>query len=41
VKAGDNLTKIAKKHHVSVSKIKKVNGMLSDLIRIGQVLKIP
>jgi hypothetical protein len=41
VKAGDNLTKISIKHHTSVSKIKKANGLISDLIRIGQVLKIP
>ena len=41
VKAGDSLGKIALKYHTTVSKIKKANGLRSDMIRIGQVLKIP
>ena len=41
VKAGDNLGEIALKYHTTVSKIKKANGLRSDMIRIGQVLKIP
>ena len=41
VKSGDSLSTIAAKYHTSVSKIKKANGLRSDLIRIGQVLKIP
>ena len=41
VKSGDSLSKIAQKYHTSVSKIKKANGLRSDLIRTGQVLKIP
>ena len=41
VKSGDSLSVIAAKYHTSVSKIKKANGLRSDLIRIGQVLKIP
>ena len=41
VKSGDSLSTIAAKYHTTVSKIKKVNGLRSDLIRIGQVLKIP
>ncbi len=41
VKSGDSLSTIAAKYHTTVSKIKKANGLRSDLIRIGQVLKIP
>jgi hypothetical protein len=41
VKSGDSLSTIAAKYHTTVSKLKKANGLRSDLIRIGQVLKIP
>lgn len=41
VKSGDTLSQIAEKYHTSVTKIKKVNGLRSDMIRAGQVLKIP
>jgi len=29
------------KHHTSLSKLKKANGLRSDTIQIGQILKIP
>lgn len=41
VKLGDNLSKIAVKQHSTVAKIKKANGLRSDFIREGQILKIP
>ena len=41
VKSGDNLSTIAARHRTTVSQIKKVNGLRSDFIREGQVLKIP
>lgn len=41
VRNGDNLSKIAKRHGVSVNAIKKANGMTDDNIRAGQRLKIP
>ncbi|MDR0801223.1 LysM peptidoglycan-binding domain-containing protein [Fluviicola sp.] len=41
VKQGDTLSQIAVKHHSTPSKIKKVNGLRSDIIRVGQSLKIP
>lgn len=41
VKKGDTLSEIAQKYHSTVSKIKKANKLKSDLIRTGQVLKIP
>jgi LysM repeat protein len=41
VKAGDCLSKIAEKNKTTVSKLKKANGLRSDSIKIGQVLKIP
>ncbi|WP_461481418.1 LysM peptidoglycan-binding domain-containing protein [Porticoccus sp.] len=41
VKAGDTLSGIAKKHQVSVSQLRKQNQLGSDLLRIGQQLKIP
>jgi len=41
VKQGDTLSEIAEKYHTSPSKIKKANDLRSDMIRIGQTLKIP
>ncbi len=40
VKKGDTLGKIAYRNHTTVAKIKKWNGLRSDNIRPGQVLKI-
>ncbi len=40
VKAGDNLTKIADANGVSVADIKEWNGLDSDVIQEGQVLKL-
>ncbi len=41
VRKGDNLTKIGRKYGVSVNSLRRANGISGDLIRIGQVLKIP
>lgn len=41
VRAGDSLWLIAQKFHTTVDAIKKLNGLTSDLINVGQVLKIP
>jgi len=41
VKSGDTLSEIAEKYHVSVSQLKKANGLKKDFIRPGQKLKIP
>ena len=41
VKHSDTLYGIAKKHHTTVSKIKSLNGLTSDVIRDGQKLKLP
>lgn len=40
VKRGESLGKIAKKYGVTVSSIKKANGLRSDRISVGQRLKI-
>ena len=40
VKAGDSLLKIAKKFRTYVSTIKSLNGLKSDTIKVGQVLRI-
>jgi len=41
VKKGDTLSEIAEKFHVPLSKLKKANGLKSDKINTGLVLKIP
>ena len=41
VRAGDSLWLIAQRYHTTVDAIKKLNGLTSDLINVGQVLKIP
>lgn len=41
VKSGDTLFAISKRYGTSVTRLKSVNGLSSDLIRIGQTLRIP
>ncbi len=41
VKRGDTLSGIAKRHGTSVSKIKRLNNLKTDLIKIGQKLALP
>lgn len=41
VKSGDSLTKIAGQFGVSVKALRAANGLRTDRIRVGQVLKIP
>ena len=41
VKSGDSLWNIAKKFDVSVEELKAVNNLNSNLLNIGQVLRIP
>ncbi|MDQ0218453.1 peptidoglycan endopeptidase [Peribacillus cavernae] len=40
VKSGDNLSKIANTHHTTVSKLKRLNNLASDLIHTNQKLTI-
>jgi LysM repeat protein len=41
VKSGDTLTRIAHQHGVSLSSIRKANGMRTSRVNVGQKLKIP
>jgi N-acetylmuramoyl-L-alanine amidase len=41
VARGETLSEIASRHGVSVSKIRQVNALDSDVVRVGEVLKIP
>ena len=41
VKGGDTLIGIAKRYRLSVAALKKANGLKSNMLRVGQTLKIP
>lgn len=38
---GDTLSSIAKRNNISVMRLREVNGLSSDQLRIGQVIQIP
>lgn len=40
VKNGDTLSHIAQKYHTSVTRIKKMNNLRSDFLRVGQRLRV-
>ena len=41
VKAGDSLWNIANKYEITVDELKKLNNLTSNILSIGQVLKVP
>lgn len=41
VKSGDSLWSIAKKFNVNIDQLKGANNLTSNLLRVGQILKIP
>ena len=41
VKTGDTLTKIAKAHGTTAKSVRSLNGLKTDLIKVGQKLKLP
>ncbi len=41
IEAGDSLWKIARKYHVTVEEIMKVNNLESERLRLGRQLEIP
>lgn len=41
VRSGDSLSTIAGKHQTSISTLKKLNGLRSNLIKVGTILKVP
>lgn len=41
VKSGDTLSRISQKYKVTVAALKRKNNLKSDVIRVGQKLKIP
>lgn len=41
VRRGDTLSAIARRHKLTVAQLKAANGLQSDLIRVGQRLRIP
>ena len=40
IKPGDTLGGIAQKHNQSIKQLKAKNGLISDLVKINQILKV-
>ena len=41
VKAGDTMRSIADAHRVDIRKLKAMNGLASDILYVGQILRVP
>ncbi|CAG9606392.1 LysM peptidoglycan-binding domain-containing protein [Pseudoneobacillus rhizosphaerae] len=41
IKSGDSLSLIAKNYNTTVNELKSINNLTSDMIYVGQVLKVP
>ncbi|KAA9023945.1 C40 family peptidase [Niallia endozanthoxylica] len=41
VKSGDTLFLVAKNHNITISELKSINHLTSDMINIGQILNVP
>jgi N-acetylmuramoyl-L-alanine amidase len=41
IRRGDTLSHIAKKHKVSVTDIRRLNGIKNNRIQVGQKIKLP
>ncbi len=41
VKSGDNLSLIARNYNTTVTELKSINHLTSDILKVGQVLKVP
>lgn len=41
IESGDTLSEIAQKHRVTADSLRKINGLTTDIIRVGQVIQIP
>ena len=41
VKSGESLSVLAKRYNISMSKLKSINNLKSNVLKIGQTLKIP
>ena len=41
MKSGDTLYKIANNYNLSISELMKINNLSSNLLSVGQILKIP
>ncbi|MCH8550704.1 MAG: N-acetylmuramoyl-L-alanine amidase [Natronospirillum sp.] len=41
VRTGDTLSGIATRHGISVNRLREINNMNSDVIRVGQTLRVP
>lgn len=41
IKAGDNLWKVSKANNITVDKLKQINNLKDDKIKVGQVLQLP
>ena len=41
IERGDTLSEIAARYDVRLKRLRAANGLKSDLVRVGQVLRIP